>query len=314
MSKELYLGIDIGGTKIKMAVVTSKGSIKEEMVSDTDINAKPLNIVKSVIKTVSKFKNYSKIKNIGVEIAGDVSYDTGIVRFSPNLHKWKKVPLKEMFEKITGKKTYIGNDANTASMGAFWLDTKEKASNLICITLGTGLGGGLIFNKKLYRGASGTAGEIGHISIDPYGQKCKCGNNGCIETFIGAKYLSKHAIEYLKESKSSVIDELTGKNHSLITPQLLFEAAVAGDEVAKDIWKIMGEKLGIFLSNIINFANPDTIVICGGIIQAGKYFMGAASNEIKKRAFELATKSCKILISKYTHKLGVVGAAMLLKR
>ena len=311
MSTKLYLGIDMGGTHIKIAIVNPKGVIIEETIIDTDINEKPENIVKAIIKQASGLANYSKTAGIGIGIAGDINCKKGIVRFSPNLPKWKNVPLKKLFESITKKNTYVDNDANTAGIGAFWLDTKGKAKNLICITLGTGVGGGLIFNKKLYRGTSYTAGEIGHITIDPYGQLCKCGNSGCAETFIGAKYLSAYAKKYLTKYKSAIIDTLTGGDYSKISPKVLHDAAVKGDKAAAEIWKYVGEKLGILIAGIVNFSNPDAIVLCGGVSHAGKYILEPAKKEIKKRAFISAAKTCKLIISKYTNKLGVVGAAML---
>lgn len=314
MSKELYLGIDMGGTHIKIAVVDSKGCILEETVIDTKIKEKPVNVIRSIIAEASKFKNYKKTKSIGVGIAGDIDCKNGIVRFSPNLPMWRNVKLKALFQKLTKKRTFVDNDANTAGIGAFWLDTKGKANNLICVTLGTGVGGGIIINKKLYRGASCTAGEIGHITIDPYGNKCNCGNRGCIETFMGAKYLSAYARKYLKNKKSKIIDLLTNKDYSKITPKILYTAAVKGDKSAIEIWNYAGERLGILLVNLINFANPDTIVLCGGISHAGKYIVNPVKQEIKKRAFDSADKACKILVSKYTSKLGVVGAAMLPKQ
>jgi glucokinase len=313
MSEDLYLGIDMGGTQIKVAVVTSKGAIKEETVMPTDVNAEPSKVLKSVVYLASKLKNYSKTKSIGVGIAGDIDSKKGVVRFSPNLPKWKNIQLKKILEKLTKKRTFVDNDANTASIGAFWLDTKGKSKNLICITLGTGVGGGLIFDKKLYIGASGTAGEVGHITIDSYGKYCNCGNRGCIETFVGAKYLSQYAMECLEKSQSQILDKLSDKKCSLITPHLLFKAASLGDKLSKKIWDRVGEKLGIFLSIIINFSNPDTVVFCGGLSHAAKYFLPKVKVEIKSRAFKSAVKTCKIVVSKYTHKLGVVGAAMLPK-
>jgi glucokinase len=313
MSKDLYLGIDMGGTQIKVAIVTSKGVIEEETVMPTDIHEKPFKILNSVVYLASKLRNYPKIKSIGVGIAGDIDSKKGIVRFSPNLPKWKNVQLRKILEKLTNKKTFVDNDANTASLGAFWLDAKGKSENLICITLGTGVGGGLIFNKKLYVGASGTAGEVGHITVDPYGRNCNCGNRGCIETFVGAKYLSEYASKYLKKNKSQILDKLIGKKYALITPHLLSKAALLGDKSAKEIWDRVGEKLGIFLSIIINFANPDTVVLCGGLSHAARYFLPQAKSEMKSRTFKSAQKTCKIMVSKYTHKLGVVGAAMLPK-
>ncbi|MDR3307268.1 MAG: ROK family protein [Endomicrobium sp.] len=133
MSKDLYLGVDMGGTQIKVAVVTSKGVIKEETAMPTDVNAKPSNVLNSVVYLASKLKNYPKTKSIGVGIAGDIDSKKGVVRFSRNLPKWKNIQLKKILEKLTKKRTFVDNDANTASLGAFWLDAKGKADNLICI-------------------------------------------------------------------------------------------------------------------------------------------------------------------------------------
>lgn len=309
MSDDLYLGMDIGGTHTKLAIVNDRGVILEEFSLVTDTKERPINILKGIVDIAKHFKNYSKIKSIGVGVAGDVCFKTGIVRFSPNLKMWKNVKIRKILMELTKKNIYVDNDANVAAVGAFYLDTKRKSKNLVCITLGTGVGGGLIFDRKLYRGITGTAGELGHITIDVYGKKCSCGNRGCIETFIGAKYLTESVQSYLKNNKSKKINKLVGKNYKLITPKLLMQAAKDGDRVAKDIWKVVGEKLGICLSIVISFANPDTIILCGGISCAKKYFMEYLLHEIKNRAFKSAAEACKIIVSE--HNLGVVGAAML---
>ena len=313
MSNQLYLGIDMGGTNIKIAIVNSSGDIIEEAMIATAVDEKPAFIIKDIIKKAKEFKNYSKAKTIGIGIAGDVNCANGSVRFSPNLPLWKNVPLKKLIEAQTGKKAVVDNDANTAAIGAFWLDAKGKCLSLICVTLGTGVGGGIVFDKKIYRGASCSAGEIGHMTIDPYGGKCKCGNTGCAETYIGANYLSAYARSYLKEHNSPIIDNLL-KDGGKITPKILFDAAKKGDKAASEILKYAGTKLGILLSNVINFINPDAIVLCGGISGAGRHIVNPAKEEIAKRAFKSAAKTCKIIVSNYTKKLGVVGAAMLAKQ
>ena len=157
---ELYLGIDMGGTLIKMAVVDSKANVVEETSVYTDIKASPKTVIKNIADIFKKFKNYDKVKSIGVGIAGDVDYKKGLVRFSPNLPKWKNIQLKKELEKLTKKTVYVDNDANTASIGAFWLDIKNKADNMVCVTLGTGVGGGIIIDGKLLKGKSGGAGEM----------------------------------------------------------------------------------------------------------------------------------------------------------
>jgi len=311
MNKELYLGIDMGGTQIKIAVVDSAGRIVEESAIDTDIKAEPSAVIKRIACKVQSLKNYQKVRGIGFGVAGDINCDKGLVRFSPNLPKWKNVPLKKEMEKLTCKKVYVDNDANTASVGAFWLDAKGRTENLVCVTLGTGVGGGLILDGKLYRGRTCTAGEIGHITIDRCGKKCKCGNTGCVETYIGAKYLSEYARKYFEKHKSPVIDKLTDKDKIKITPKILHAAAVKGDKGAVEIWNCAGEKLGILLALVLNFINPDMIVLCGGVSHAGKYLLDPAVKEAQKRAFKSAFKACKSVISRYTGKLGVVGAAML---
>ena len=308
-----YLGVDMGGTLIKIAIVDDKANVIEEAVVNTDINASPKSVIENITEVFKKFKNYNKVKTIGIGIAGDIDFRQGIVRMSPNLPKWNKVHLKKDIEKVTGKIVYVDNDANTAAIGAYWLDIKAKADNMICVTLGTGVGGGIIINKKLFRGNNGTAGEIGHITVEPDGRKCNCGNYGCAETYIGVRHIVKETIDLLKTTKSKYILKLANNDIEQITPKLLSQAAEKGDLVAKKVWNGAGEKLGILLSDIIDFFNPDCIVLCGGISNAGDLIIKPAKEQIKKRAFKTAAKACKIVVSKYTSKLGVVGAAMLVK-
>ena len=309
-----YLGVDIGGTLIKIAIVDNKANIIEEDFIDTDTTANPKDVIKNIAEVFKSFKNYSKVNSIGFGIAGDINFKDGIVRYSPNIPKWNKVPLKKEIEQITNKPVFIDNDANTAAIGAYWLDIKATVDNMICVTLGTGVGGGIIINKKLFRGNNGTAGEIGHITIEPNGRKCNCGNNGCAETYIGAKHIVKETVDLLNSSnKSKYILNLANNNIKQITPKILAQAAKKGDFIAKQVWNNVGKKLGILLADVINFFNPDAIVLCGGISNAGNLIITPAKEEIKKRAFKTSAKSCKIVLSKYTSKLGVVGAAMLVK-
>jgi len=310
---KFYLGIDLGGTQIKIAVLDDQAVIVEESVLDTDIKIKPALILKEIVSVIKSMKYYKNIKTIGIGIAGDVDSVNGILRFSPNLPQWKNVNIKKEMEKLTKKTVFVDNDANTASLGAYWLDLKGKSSNMVCVTLGTGVGGGIIINKKLYVGNTGTAGEIGHITVEPNGNKCNCGNTGCAETYIGARYLVKRAFELMKKNKSGYILKLADNDKNKVTPKILSLAASKGDKVAKQVWAEAGEKLAILLADIINFINPDHIVLCGGISKACDEFYKPVYMQIKQRAFKSAVDSCKIVVSKYTNKLGVAGAAMLAK-
>ena len=319
VSKELYLGIDIGGQSVKLGVVDSDGKLLEESKIPTDINATPEQVVESIVKAVSKFNAYSKIKYVGVGMPGDIDLDNGIVRFVPQLSKWKNVPLKKLLEKEMGRssnKIYINNDANTAAIGAFWVDAEGKATNLVSITLGTGVGAGLILNKKLYVGSSGSAGELGHIMIDPdrNAPKCNCGSKGCLEAFLGEKYFLVYAKNYLTVHPSAIINELSEGDTSRINGKILFDAAKKGDKTAKELWNYYGEKLGVLLADTINVLNPDVIVLCGGMSQSSKYFMPSALSEAKKRSYSSAFATCKIKTTAATSKLGIIGAAMFAKQ
>jgi glucokinase len=207
----------------------------------------------------------------------------------------------------------IDNDANAAAWGAYWLETDGKIKNFVCITLGTGIGGGLIINGKLYRGATGSAGEIGHMPLDPYGLRCNCGSFGCAERYLGANYLSMQAKEAVERGRSKIISKLTEGNIDNITPQILTRAANMGDQLSKEIWQQAGERLGVILAGVVNLLNPEMVVLAGGVSLAGQLILKPLRDTVKKRAFKTPAKACQIVISRYNQNLGVVGAALLTK-
>ncbi|MDR3244312.1 MAG: ROK family protein [Elusimicrobiota bacterium] len=308
---EYFLGVDMGGIGVKLAVVDKQCSIIAETSFPTDIKKEPEEIIKRIAKEAESLKNYDKVNFIGLGSAGDIDSQKGVLRYAYNLPKWKKIPIKSLLQKYSKREVFIDNDANTASIGAFYLDAKAKVNNLVCVTLGTGIGGGLILNGKLYRGSSFSAGEIGHITIKYDGNPCNCGNIGCAEAYLGAKNLNKYSADFVKKHKSKIIDSLTGKDYLKISPKILRDAAFKKDKTALEIWNYAGDKLGILLSSILNIVNPDMIVLCGGLSQASKFLIPKMKEAVKKRAWKTSQKVCKITFSKYTDKLGVTGAAML---
>ncbi|MBN1824477.1 MAG: ROK family protein [Endomicrobiales bacterium] len=310
----MYLGIDLGGTEIKMAVVSDQGKIIEENRISNKANSDPSEIAKRIILHAKGMKNFKKLRGTGIGAAGDIDQEKGVIRFSPNLPNWKGTNLRALLGKELPGPIMVDNDANVAALGAYWLETKGKAKNMVCITMGTGIGGGLIFDGKLYRGATGSAGEIGHVSYEPFGPECKCGNLGCIERYVGAQYLNERARELLKNTESYTISTLVKGNYEDITPKVLAEAAEAGDSVAKKVWEEAGERLGIFLSSIINLLNPDIIVLAGGVSRANNLLLKPIKDAVAKRAFKTSARACRIIISEYDRNLGVVGAALLAKK
>jgi len=310
---KFYLGIDLGGTEVKIAITDENGGIIDQKNVRNSADSTPEAIIGAIITQTRSMKDLKRVSGTGVGVAGDIDQEKGVVRFSPNLPKWKNVRLKKMLKASLPQPIVIDNDANAAAWGAYWLDAKGEAKNLICVTLGTGVGGGLILDEKLYKGSSGSAGEIGHISLNPFGLKCNCGNTGCLERYVGSKYLSEQGREAVKMGKSTILSRLVNGKLDEITPLILHRAAMMGDKAAKRIWEITGERLGIVLAGVINLINPEIIVLAGGVSKADDLLLKPIRKTIRLRAFTKPAQSCKIIISKYTQKLGVVGAAFLVR-
>lgn len=310
---KFYLGIDLGGTEVKLAVVDEKGNIVDEGAVATDTFSAPESLCREIAQRASRLKHFKRLSGSGIGVAGDIDQENGIVRFSPNLPKWKNANLRKMFAGSLPAPVVVDNDANVAALGALWLDAKGKKRSVVCVTLGTGVGGGIVIDGKIYRGVTGTAGEIGHMTLDPNGPLCKCGNRGCIERYVGGPNLSMQAREAVRNGKSPRIMKMVSGKLEDITPRVLAEAALKGDALAVQLWQEAGERLGIILASVINLLNPEMVILAGGVSRAGKLLLGPIRTAVKERAFKTPASACSITISKYTHKLGVVGAALLAK-
>ena len=310
---ELALGIDCGGTNIKIALVEKSGQILHSTLEPIDFNKTHEQAIADIAQRVKKFlKNHkaARIKSLGMGIAGEVDSRKGIVRFSPNLH-WRNVPLKEILSEEIDLPIFIENDANCAAWGAYCLDAKKDCETLICLTLGTGVGGGIVLNRKLYRGSTGSAGEIGHMSIQYDGRICKCGNYGCIESLVGAWGLIRNAEEGIQKGSAPILAEMLKKIGAELTPKLLEDAAKKNDPFCKQLWLDSGERLGVALANLVNIFNPERIVLSGGVSKAGDLLLIPALHTLGMRAFQTPAQKVKVTLSKFDEKLGVAGAALL---
>ena len=311
--KKYSIGIDIGGTNITVALIAEKGEIVRKIRFPTRAKEGKSKTIKRIIKAldvVIRDLRLNSIEGIGIGAAGDIDQNRGIIRFSPNL-SWKNVPIVRLIKKEFKMKVILDNDANAAAWATYILEIRRKVKNLLCVTLGTGVGGGLILNGKIYHGASGSAGEIGHITLNPQGQRCKCGNYGCLETYIGSNYIVEKAIREIKKGEKSLIEKIAGRNLKAITSETIQAAALKGDKLAKRIWKEAGEHLGIALSGVINLLNPGIIVFGGGVAKAGELIFTPMKAEIKKRTFRIPFEKVKFTRTKFGEDLGVIGAALL---
>jgi glucokinase len=311
--KKYSIGIDIGGTNITVALVTKKGEILRKIRFPTKAEEGKTKTVKRIVKAlhvVMKGLHSGSIQGIGIGAAGDIDQNRGVVRFSPNL-SWKNVPIVHLIKKKFNLRVVLDNDANAAAWATYILETGRKAKNLLCITLGTGVGGGFIVDGRIYHGASGSAGEIGHMTLNPQGQRCKCGNYGCLETYIGSGYIVEKAVTEIRKGEKSLIKKIARGKLQSITPETIQTAALRGDKLARKIWKEAGERLGIALSGVINLLNPGVIVFGGGVAKAGELIFKPMKEVIRKRTFRIPFDTVKFSCTKLGEDLGAIGAALL---
>ena len=309
---KITLGIDLGGTGIKFGLIDERGNILRHAQVSTPSKRDPLDVIELIESQAKALLQTSKrkIRGIGIGTAGDVDPETGSVRLSPNLH-WSDVPLKKMLSRRLKYPITVENDANVAAWAAFVVEAKRKVQNLLCVTVGTGVGGGLIINGKLYRGTTGSAAEIGHITLYPEGIQCPCGNRGCLERYVGALAMADEARHAIASGEPTMIPKLVHNDVSRITPLILQQAARQGDKLALQLWNQVGERLGIGLAGLINVLNPEWIVIAGGLSKAGSLLLDPAQRTILKRSFHTPATAAKLIISKLNQDLGVVGAGLI---
>lgn len=312
--ESLALGVDCGGTNLKLALVKESGTLVRMKSVSIDFKDPAEKVLLDIAKRIKKFSKECRVKNIkgiGMGIAGDLDHENGIVRFSPNLN-WRNVPVGNVLRKELELPIVIENDANCAAWGAYYLDAKKDCDHLICLTLGTGIGGGIIIDGKLHRGATGSAGEIGHMTIQYNGRPCKCGNFGCLESMVGAWGLILTAQEGLKKSLAPVLNKILQSSRKMeLNPKTIALAATRGDPYCQQMWRDAGEILGSALSNCVNIFNPERIVLCGGVSKVGSLLLEPMMHTLGRRAFSTPAQKVKVTISKFEERLGVVGAALL---
>lgn len=311
-NKPYILGIDVGGTTIKFGVVQESKTIYE-LTLPTYAYENPnkvLSQLKSGVKKIFEVYDTSKFLGIGIGFPGKVDTETGIVTSAPNFKNWKKIQVRKSLNSYK-LPIFIDNDANCAALGELYFGAGKNYNNFIMVTLGTGVGGGIILNKKLFRGESGGAGEIGHISIDYSGPKCKCGRKGCVEAYAGNSYIKQRTIQKLNEYPDSLILKLVEHNLEAIEPKVIYEAAKKNDELAIKILEETGYYLGIGLANIANTLDVKTFIIGGGTSGAGKTLLNAIKKSIKNHGVQDIVKDVRIIPARLKNKAGILGAASL---
>ncbi|MBW8348111.1 ROK family glucokinase [Bacillus sp. IITD106] len=318
MENEKWLvGIDIGGTSVKLAFLTEEGDIVHKWEIPTNIANNGSSIIPDIGEAVhNKLAElnvpHEKLKSAGVGAPGPIDQELGVMFEAVNLGWPDNFPLKNLMQEAVGVPVAIENDANAAALGEMWKGAGKGAKDLIAITLGTGVGGGVIVNGDIVHGAKGAAGEIGHITAVPRGgYMCNCGKQGCLETVASATGIVRTAKGLLSEYEGdSPLKELL-KNNGDITAKDIFDAAQAGDELALRTVDTLADHLGLALANIGSTFNPSKIVIGGGVSKAGDFLLGKIEEFFKKYAFKPVGDSTEIVLAQLGNDAGIAGAAWL---
>ncbi|QCJ43464.1 ROK family glucokinase [Bacillus sp. S3] len=319
MAEQWLASVDLGGTTTKIAFITMDGEIVHKWEIPTDNSNDGRNITINIAQALSEQldelgETHDKLAGIGMGAPGPVDYETGIILNVVNLGWQDNYPLKDSLEAATSLPAVIENDANCAALGEMWKGAGNGARDLVCVTLGTGVGGGVIANGNIVQGINGAAGEIGHITAIPFGgASCNCGRTGCLETIASATGIVRLAMaELTKNELLGELSELFTKNGK-ITAKDVFDSARNGDQVSK---KVLGEvsfHLGFVLASIANTLNPEKIVLGGGVSKAGSILLEAVNENFAKFTFSAVRDSTKLALATLGNDAGVLGAAWLIK-
>jgi len=318
LEKKSSNGVDLGGTNIVSVIVNHQGKIVNRLKVPTLAERGKEATIKRIIETIHENIVQSTIAlddiiGIGIGAPGPLDTKRGIINFAPNLPGWRDVPLRKILEDEFNMKVVLENDANAAAWGERCFGIGRGVDNLVCFTLGTGIGGGIIIDGKIYHGSNYGAAELGHMTVNKDGPRCNCGNYGCLEAYSSATGIKNRIKNRIKEGiKSKFLNFDNNKLFESLRLKSIFEAARKGDRLTSDIVEEAISYLGIAVANIVNILNPEMVVLVGGITNEGDKLLIPLREEVKKRAFYSNYKSLKIVIGKLGGNAGVLGAAALL--
>ena len=314
MNKQpLVAGVDIGGTKILAGVANARGEMLSQDYRPTQpergVEVGVGRIVAAIEgATQAAGLSLSQLSGVGVAIAGLVDSGAGILITSPNMPGWQKVPLAALIGHSLGLDAYILNDASAAVLGEQQYGAGREVANLVYITVSTGIGGGIITDGKLYVGAGGFAGELGHMTIEADGPPCACGSRGCLETLASGTAMAREAQERIERGEQSSLIQKVGGDTGRITARDIAVAARRGDLLARQVIARAADYLGIGLANIVNIFNPELIIIGGGVAKMGKLLLAPAVRTMRAMAFPEPTAQVRVVRAQLGDRAGVLGA------
>lgn len=314
---KLFVGCDLGGTNIKAGLVDMEaGLLIHSKSTPTQAQQGHEFVIQKIALIIRDILSEAKldldmVEGVGVGIPGLLDLNKGVTLFLPNLSgHWLNVPFREMLmEQLDGKAVSILNDSRAITLGEYYFGAGRGVNDMICLTLGTGVGGGVIVRKELLLNLGGAAGELGHQTIAMDGPKCGCGNTGCLEVFASASAIAQEGVIAMRQGLSTQIAQLANFDSNNITAELIAQAAQAGDAVAMKIWQKAGEALGTAIANLIVTFGPERIVLCGGVAKAGDLLLAPIKKTIHQRVYMVPLKDVQVLSGLLGDAAGIWGMA-----
>jgi glucokinase len=308
------MGIDLGGTRTKIGLINDQGKILLFKSFSTRLDLGKEQSLKQLVLLLDRFIKISRKKGavpelIGLGAPGSIDRKSGIIRHSPNFPDWQDVPIARIITEKVGLPTFVDNDANVVPYAEKWIGAGKDLNHFVCITLGTGLGSGLILNGRPWYGSQGIGPEFGHITIQPNGVRCGCGNRGCLETLVSATYLVKKAQKGLEKKVAPHLAEILSKESRPLSAKLLYQAARQGDPFCISLYAEMGQFLGMALANLVHILGLEGVVLGGGLTNASTIFLPYLKKEFNKRLTMFPSEKISIGVSFLGEKSGILGAA-----
>jgi len=314
-SEKLIVAVDIGGTQARAALVNPDGRIVARRITATQAEEgvqaalqRIMAIVWEVLGDIPK----ERILGLGVAAPGPLDPWRGVIYNPPNLPGWDKLPLRELWEKEFGLPVYVGNDANLAALGEHRYGAGQGIRHLAYLTISTGIGGGVIVDGRLLLGAAGLASEVGHMTVEARGPRCKCGNIGCLEVLAAGPAIAREGVAALRQGRSPGIKALVGNDLASVTGKVVVEAALAGDAVAREILQRAAFYIGVGIVNLVHLFNPNLVILGGGIaIGAGEALLAPVREVVFQRAMPAFCQNLSIVPAALGDDAGLLGAAAL---
>ena len=288
---DFSIGVDLGGTNLRIAAISTDGQLLEKITLGVKVALGRDHVIgemcDAIHRLTEQYRGSGRFVGAGIGVPGIIDLETGMMRKSANLPGWSDYPVRDEIERRLGARVFLENDANVAALGEKWLGAAREVDDMAMITLGTGIGGAIVLNGKIFHGMNGMAGEFGHITVVPDGVSCGCGNHGCAERYASATAVVRMAREAIESGKAPALAKIANSDAEF-SARSIYNLAIQGDAAAQKIFHTFGQTLGIMLADIINVLNLDMYVIGGGVLSAWDAFAPEMFRELRERSLVYA--------------------------